>query len=69
MSAILRRLACDLKTGEVYKGEPKAGTKADTTITIDDSDMVDLVRFSRRRLRLAALKGKLNDSFCRRWVS
>lgn len=35
--------ALDLKKGSVYKGEPEAGTKADTTLTIDDDDMVDMV--------------------------
>lgn len=36
-------LAADLKTGKVYRGEPEKGIKADTTLTIDDSDMIDLV--------------------------
>jgi len=37
-------LAADLKTGKVYRGEPEKDVKADTTLTIDDSDMIDLVR-------------------------
>jgi len=32
-----------LKTGKIYRGEPEKGIKADTTLTIDDSDMIDLV--------------------------
>lgn len=34
-------VAIDLKKGEVYRGEPK--TKADTTLTIDDKDMIQMV--------------------------
>lgn len=36
-------IALDLKKAEVYKGEPKSG-KADTTLTVDDKDMVAIVR-------------------------
>lgn len=36
-------LAADLKVGKVYRGEPEKGVKADTTLTIDDTDMIDLV--------------------------
>lgn len=36
-------LAADLKTGKIYRGEPEKGVKADTTLTIDDLDMIDLV--------------------------
>ena len=32
-----------MKTGKIYRGEPEKGIKADTTLTIDDSDMIDLV--------------------------
>lgn len=35
--------AANLKTGEVYRGSPKDGIKVDTTITIDDADMVEMV--------------------------
>lgn len=38
-------LAADLKTGKVYRGEPEKGVKVDTTLTIDDSDMIDLVSY------------------------
>ena len=35
----------DLKKGKVYKGAATSdGVKIDTTITIDDNDMVDMVR-------------------------
>lgn len=32
-----------VKPGEIYSGEPK-GNKADCTLTLDDADMVALVR-------------------------
>ncbi|KAK7590229.1 hypothetical protein V9T40_001842 [Parthenolecanium corni] len=48
----------DLKTGEIYKGNAKKGTKVDTTITIDDSDMVDLA-LGKLNPQLAFVKGKL----------
>ena len=35
--------AIDLKKGEVYRGEPK--TKADTTLTVDDKDMIQMVSY------------------------
>lgn len=35
-----------MKTGKIYRGEPENGIKADTTLTIDDSDMIDLVSIS-----------------------
>lgn len=35
-----------MKTGKVYRGEPEKNIKADTTLTIDDSDMIDLVSSS-----------------------
>lgn len=40
---VWKYLAADLKTGKVYRGEPEKNVKADTTLTIDDSDMIDLV--------------------------
>lgn len=36
-------IAADLKKGKIYRGEPEKDVKADTTLTIDDSDMIDLV--------------------------
>lgn len=35
-------IVADLKKGKVYKGPAADGVKVDTTITIDDSDMVDM---------------------------
>lgn len=32
-----------MKIGKIYRGEPEKDVKADTTLTIDDSDMIDLV--------------------------
>ncbi|XP_054277908.1 peroxisomal multifunctional enzyme type 2 [Macrosteles quadrilineatus] len=48
----------DLKKGSVYKGEPEAGTKADTTLTIDDADMVDMA-LGKLNPQSAFMKGKL----------
>lgn len=33
----------DLKKGTLYAGDPESGTKVDTTLTIEDQDMVDMV--------------------------
>jgi len=33
----------DLKQGKLYKGEPEQGVKVDTTLTVDDQDLVDIV--------------------------
>lgn len=48
----------DLKKGKVYKGMPTDGVKADTTITIDDSDMVDMA-IGKLNPQVAFVKGKL----------
>jgi len=56
-----------LKIGKIYRGEPEKGIKADTTLTIDDSDMIDLVSILNIILLLYIVKktlfqalGKLN---------
>lgn len=33
----------DLKQCKLYKGDAEAGTKVDTTLTVDDQDMIDIV--------------------------
>uniref|UniRef100_A0A8D9AY98 Peroxisomal multifunctional enzyme type 2 n=1 Tax=Cacopsylla melanoneura TaxID=428564 RepID=A0A8D9AY98_9HEMI len=48
----------DLKKGKVYKGEPEAGVKADTTITVEDSDLVDIA-LGKLNPQSAFMKGKL----------
>lgn len=48
----------DLKTGKIYRGEPEKGIKADTTLTIDDSDMIDLA-LGKLNPQMAFMKGKL----------
>ncbi|XP_075217248.1 peroxisomal Multifunctional enzyme type 2 isoform X2 [Lycorma delicatula] len=48
----------DLKKGEVYEGEPASNIKVDTTLTIDDQDMVDLVT-GKLNPQVAFIKGKL----------
>lgn len=50
-------LALDLKKGEVYEGQPKGG-KADTTLTVSDSDMVDIA-FGKLQAQAAYMRGKL----------
>jgi len=47
----------DLKVPEVYEGQPKSG-KADTTMTLSDSDMVDLAAGTLNP-QVAYMKGKL----------
>ncbi|XKL65424.1 hypothetical protein PGB90_008844 [Kerria lacca] len=48
----------DLKTGKVYKGNPKEGIKPDTTLIIEDDDMVDMA-LGKLNPQVAFLKGKL----------
>ncbi|XP_022162156.1 SCP2 sterol-binding domain-containing protein 1 isoform X4 [Myzus persicae] len=48
----------DLKTGKIYRGEPEKGVKADTTLTIDDTDMIDLA-LGKLNPQMAFMKGKL----------
>ncbi|KAI5707855.1 hypothetical protein M8J77_011343 [Diaphorina citri] len=43
---------------KVYKGEPEAGVKADTTITVEDSDLVDIA-LGKLNAQSAFMKGKL----------
>ncbi|KAL6257751.1 hypothetical protein P5V15_011334 [Pogonomyrmex californicus] len=47
----------DLKKGEVHKGKPKS-EKADTTLTIDDKDMVEIA-LGKLNPQLAFMRGKL----------
>lgn len=47
----------DLKTGTVYEGAPK-GTKADTTLTVADADMVEIA-LGKLNPQVAFMKGKL----------
>lgn len=46
----------DLKKGEVYRGEPK--TKADTTLTVDDKDMIQMA-LGKLNPQVAFMQGKL----------
>ncbi|KAH0947221.1 hypothetical protein HN011_005307 [Eciton burchellii] len=47
----------DLKNGKVHKGKPKSG-KADTTLTIDDKDMVEIA-LGKLNPQTAFMRGKL----------
>nr|XP_018917446.1 PREDICTED: peroxisomal multifunctional enzyme type 2 isoform X1 [Bemisia tabaci] len=49
---------CDLKQGKVYKGLPVGGAKADTTLTVDDEDMIDIA-LGKLNPQTAFMKGKL----------
>lgn len=48
----------DLKNPTVYEGAVKAGNKIDTTITVADSDMVDIA-LGKLNPQVAFMKGKL----------
>uniref|UniRef100_A0A1B6F4C3 Peroxisomal multifunctional enzyme type 2 n=1 Tax=Cuerna arida TaxID=1464854 RepID=A0A1B6F4C3_9HEMI len=48
----------DLKKGTVYKGKPEEGTTVDTTLTIDDKDMMDMA-IGKLDPKSAFMKGKL----------
>lgn len=48
----------DLKKGQVCKGDPAAGVSVDTTITVDDQDMVDIA-LGKLNPQAAFMKGKL----------
>ncbi|XP_050540879.1 peroxisomal multifunctional enzyme type 2-like isoform X1 [Daktulosphaira vitifoliae] len=54
----VRSWTADLKKGKIYKGEPEKGVKADTTLTIDDTDMIDLA-LGKLNPQMAFMKGKL----------
>lgn len=47
----------DLKKGEIHRGKPKSG-KADTTLTIEDKDMVEIA-LGKLNPQLAFMRGKL----------
>lgn len=49
--------ALDCKSGTVYEGAPK-GVKADTTLTVADSDMVEIA-LGTLNPQVAFMKGKL----------
>lgn len=48
----------DLKKGQVYKGDPETGVIVDTTLTVDDQDMVDIA-LGKLNPQAAFMKGKL----------
>lgn len=49
-------LALDLKNADVYEGAPKS--KADTTLTVADQDMIDIA-LGKLNPQVAFMKGKL----------
>lgn len=49
--------AVDLKSGQLYEGEPK-GISADTTLTLSDEDFVNLA-LGKLNPQVAFMKGKL----------
>jgi len=69
-----------LKIGKIYRGEPEKGIKADTTLTIDEPDMIDLVSilyiilllyihniiYCEKKLYLGSWKAKSSDGIYER---
>ena len=54
---LTRSWTLDLKSPELYRGEPKSG-KADATLTIEDSDMIQLA-LGKLNPQMAFMRGKL----------
>lgn len=50
--------AVDLKKGTVYEGTPADGGKPDTTLSINDSDLLDIT-LGKLNPQIAFMKGKL----------
>lgn len=50
--------ALDLKKGEIYEGAPQEGVKPDTTLSVTDSDLVDIA-LGKINPQVAFMKGKL----------
>lgn len=50
--------ALDLKKGTVYEGSPAEGVKPDTTLSVTDSDLVDIA-LGKINPQVAFMKGKL----------
>lgn len=50
--------ALDLKKGAVYEGNPEEGVKADTTLSVTDTDLVDIA-LGKLNPQVAFMKGKL----------
>lgn len=51
-------IALDLKKGTVYEGSPEEGVKPDTTLSVNDSDLVDIA-LGKINPQVAFMKGKL----------
>ncbi|XP_060805777.1 peroxisomal multifunctional enzyme type 2 isoform X1 [Amyelois transitella] len=56
----VKKWTLDLKSGDVYEGEPKSG-KADTTMTVSDADLIDIAAGTTNP-QVAFMKGKLKIS-------
>lgn len=50
--------ALDLKKATVYEGSPKDGAKPDTTLCINDNDLLDIT-LGKLNPQIAFMKGKL----------
>lgn len=51
-------VALDLKNAKVYEGKPEGGLKPDTTLSVADSDLVDIA-LGKINPQAAFMKGKL----------
>lgn len=47
-----------MKKGAVYEGNPEEGVKADTTLSVTDTDLVDIA-LGKLNPQVAFMKGKL----------
>ncbi|CAB0010483.1 unnamed protein product [Nesidiocoris tenuis] len=52
------RWTTDLKKGKIYRGDPEKGTKVDTTLQIEDADMLEMAT-GKLNPQAAFMKGKL----------
>uniref|UniRef100_A0A7G3AMN8 Peroxisomal multifunctional enzyme type 2 n=2 Tax=Lutzomyia longipalpis TaxID=7200 RepID=A0A7G3AMN8_LUTLO len=55
---VVKEWTLDLKNAKVYEGVPQGGVKADTTLTVADSDFVDIA-LGKINPQVAFMKGKL----------
>lgn len=53
-----RSTALDLKKGAIYEGNPEEGVKPDTTLSVTDTDLVDIA-LGKLNPQVAFMKGKL----------
>lgn len=60
-NCLVDHVALDLKKGTVYEGQPEDNVKPDTTLSVTDSDLVDIA-LGKLNPQMAFMKGKLKIS-------